>query len=289
VTRRASGDGEVLSTICGDGRITSTSLSLKNRLPTFCFGPNGGVVINIPMRQTGKHYWISDLHLFARRSIATQYLAEFRATAARADIFVLGGDIFDFVWTTRGTIAETVDQAVQWLESLIEHAPHCQFHFLLGNHDCYGPFVTRLAKLQDSAANFCWHPFVLRLGDSVFLHGDVADRSMDAEQLAHRRARHDQLEKKAPWLHTLYDLVVAVRLHTFAAMLVYPKTLVARRILRYLDQIGHGWATGLQHVYFGHTHVSMSDFEYSGVRFHNGGAPLIGVPFQILETVIKQP
>lgn len=242
---------------------------------------------NTPIRQTGTHFWISDLHLFARRSIGDRYHDDILAAAASADTFVLGGDIFDFVWTTRDSIAESVDEAADWLQSLVEHAPNCQFHFLLGNHDCYEPFVTRLAELAKSVTNFSWHPFVLRLGDSVFLHGDVADRSMDAAGLAVRRKRHNKREKKKPWLHTLYDLVVAVRLHNIACVLVYPKSIVARRILEYLDRIDCGPKTGVQDVYFGHTHVAMLDYEYHGVRFHNGGAPLKGVSFQFLKPVIK--
>ena len=191
------------------------------------------------------------------------YRGDFLAAAVEADTFILGGDIFDFVWTTHGTIAETVDEAVRWLETLVVDAPHCQFHFLLGNHDCHGPFVKRLAALEASARNFCWHPFFLRLGDTVFLHGDVADRSMDEEDLANRRARHDQMKKKGPWMHLLYDLVVFARLHNTACLLAYPKILVARRILAYLGRIGHGPRTGVQHVYFGHTHVPMSHYEYT--------------------------
>jgi len=71
----------------------------------------------------------------------------YRDDTLAVDTFVLGGDIFDFVWTTRDSIAESVDEAADWLQSLVEHAPNCQFHFLLGNHDCYEPFVKRLAEL----------------------------------------------------------------------------------------------------------------------------------------------
>ena len=76
-------------------------------------------------------YFVSDLHLFSRRSLAPRHEAALHAAAARAHTFVLGGDIFDFRWSHYHSPEETARQAV--------------------------------------------HPYVLRLGTSVFLHGDAAD------------------------------------------------------------------------------------------------------------------
>ncbi|NLE39457.1 MAG: hypothetical protein GX621_15655, partial [Pirellulaceae bacterium] len=61
------------------------------------------------------------------------------------------------------------------------------------------------------------------------------------------------------------------------------KQTVARRILAYLDDIGEGPSTGVTNVYFGHTHLAISDFAYRGVLFHNGGAPINGLRFRVLE------
>ena len=71
------------------------------------------------------------------------------------------------------------------------------------------------------------------------------------------------------------------------AAVVFPTRLVVRRILRYLRAIGHGPETGLRHVCFGHTHVPLSGYRYEGVQFHNGGAPIRGVPFQIMEAPLQ--
>jgi UDP-2,3-diacylglucosamine hydrolase len=49
-----------------------------------------------------------------------------------------------------------------------------------------------------------------------------------------------------------------------------------------LTEIGHGRDTGVRNVYFGHTHLPMSDYVYRGVAFHNGGASIHGNPFHIL-------
>ena len=55
---------------------------------------------------------------------------------------------------------------------------------------------------------------------------------------------------------------------------VYPKRIVARRILSYLRDIGQGPESGIQHVYFGHTHRAVNGYVHRGVVFHNGGAPI---------------
>ena len=166
------------------------------------------------------------------------------------------------------------------------HAPDCQFYFVLGNHDYHQAFIDRLTLLQREVANLLWEPFVVRLGNTLFLHGDAADFSMDGQTLLRHRSRWLEADKRGHVQNLMYDLVVLARLHRMASTLVYRDRIVARRILRYLESVGHGVASGLKHVYFGHTHVPMSHYEYRGVRFHNGGAPLKGLPFRILEPII---
>ena len=49
---------------------------------------------------------------------------------------VLGGDIFDFRWSDLGSHDDSLKQAQDWLEHLINHAGQAQVVFLPGNHDC---------------------------------------------------------------------------------------------------------------------------------------------------------
>jgi UDP-2,3-diacylglucosamine hydrolase len=232
--------------------------------------------------------WLSDLHLFSRRSLGEQHFDVILAAARKTEVFVLGGDIFDFSWSTRTSVAASVDEAAVWLEELVLQAPDCRFYFLLGNHDYHRLFIDRLVSLEFDMPNLSWHPFFLRLQNTVFLHGDAADARTDAKRLSVRRSRWLNAEPKRPIWHHLYDLVVAARLHRLAGSLVYRDEWVARRLLRYLDEVGHGLKSGLEHVYFGHTHVPMSHYDYEGVKFHNGGAPLKGLAFQILQPILTK-
>ena len=231
-------------------------------------------------------YFVSDLHLLANRSAAGRYLPVIERAAARAGTFVLGGDIFDFRWAIKARAGHPVDKAIDWLEKLTSDCPGCHFHFVLGNHDYHQPFLARLEDFQRNVGNFSWHRYYVRLGSSVFLHGDVADRKMTAQTLAAARARWLHRRRRGPMLSRLYDLVVLTRVHRPLTHVVYPKRIVARRILAYLEDIGHGPGNGVRDVYFGHTHRNLSGYRYRGLTLHNGGAPIKGLKFRVLEAVI---
>ena len=234
------------------------------------------------MQQMSKCYFVSDLHLFANRSDAHRYLEEIALAASQAEAFVLGGDIFDFRWS-RIPILRAVDRAAEWLRELAESAPRCHFHLVLGNHDYHRALIDRLAKLEKQVSNFSWHRYYVRLGSSVFLHGDVADKTMNAEMLAAARDQWLDRRRRGPFMSARYDVVVMTRLHKPVPHLVYAKRIVVRRISKYLDSVGQGSRDGVRNVYFGHTHRRMSNYHYRGLVFHNGGAPIKGMKFRIIE------
>ncbi|MBX3438851.1 MAG: hypothetical protein KF861_15270, partial [Planctomycetaceae bacterium] len=62
--------------------------------------------------------FVSDLHLFANRSRADRYLEAIERAADAADLCILGGDIFDFRWSTLPSTEATVESAVAWLRAL---------------------------------------------------------------------------------------------------------------------------------------------------------------------------
>lgn len=229
-----------------------------------------------------KACFFSDLHLFANRSRGARHLDAIREVANRSQLCVLGGDIFDFKWSTLPSGNHTVDAAVAWLRDLSASVPHCRMHFLLGNHDYHPGLIEQLPRLAQELPNFEWERFFLRQGNVMFLHGDVADRKMTAQLLEQRRLKFCH-EPRGAAHHRAYDLIVNTHVHAVLPRAVYPKRIVARRILSYLENIGHGPETGLQHVYFGHTHRAVNGYAHAGVEFHNGGAPIGRARYQILE------
>ncbi|MDX1947017.1 MAG: hypothetical protein SFU86_16560 [Pirellulaceae bacterium] len=230
-------------------------------------------------------YFVSDLHLFSRRSLAMSHETAIHAAANRARMFVLGGDIFDFRWSRHGSAEATVQHALRWIDDLVAVHPRCDFHFVQGNHDCNRRFVAALESYARHRRNFAVHPYYLRLGRRIFLHGDAADLPrMNAHRLQLRR-EHWSRDEPPPgeMRHLLYDLAVKARLHRVVSRIAHPKRRVAHRILGYLQRVGHGPATGLADVYFGHTHEPLVNYRHRGVTFHNPGSPMPGVPFRIVE------
>jgi UDP-2,3-diacylglucosamine hydrolase len=226
--------------------------------------------------------FVADLHLFSRRSDAPQYLGAIRRATAKSKAFILGGDIFDFRWSTLPTTEATAEAAMRWLEDLAHEQPGCQFHYLLGNHDYCQPFLDLLDQRAATLPNLSWHPFYLRMGDCMFLHGDAAGWQMTPDKLLRLRSRWLQAEPAGRFRHRAYDLLVRTGLHRPIPYLVHPQRRVARRILEYLERVGQGPDAGVRHVYFGHTHRRMANYRYRNVTFHNGGAPIAGQPFHIL-------
>jgi len=229
-----------------------------------------------------KACFVSDLHLFANRSRGARHLHAIRQAAERSQLCILGGDIFDFKWSTLPSGDHTLDAAVAWLHDLSVGIPHCQVHFLLGNHDYHPGLIARLPLLKQTLPNFDWERFYLRKGNTMFLHGDVADRKMTAARLEQRRMRFSHKPRR-PVQHRAYDLLVNSQVHDILPKAVYPKRVVARRILNYLEDIGHGPRTGIEHVYFGHTHRAVNGYAHGGLLFHNGGAPIGRSAYRILE------
>ena len=227
-------------------------------------------------------YFVSDLHMFARRSNAQAHTAAIHDHARQAHTFVLGGDIFDFRWSTVGGLSQTVGAAANWLDDLVRAAPACRFHFLLGNHDHHDAMIGQLMELEGDHENLWWDPYLVRLGDSVFLHGDAADGDGTHTRLVQSRQGDNHHRRRGAAASIAYDAVLKTRIHRTIPVVAYPKKRTARRLLGYLDEVGHGRETGVQNVYFGHTHRAVHNYGLQGVKFHNGGAPIHGVPFRIV-------
>jgi UDP-2,3-diacylglucosamine hydrolase len=102
-------------------------------------------------------------------------------------------------------------------------------------------------------------------------------------RLKKRREHWSHDESRSQVRHVLYDLAVTARLHRLAGKVAHPRRRVVHRILGYLNRIEHGPDTGVEHVYFGHTHDSLENFHYHGLTFHNPGAPMAGLNFRIVE------
>lgn len=217
-------------------------------------------------------YTASDLHLLTNRSSADRLMPSVHRAAAKGDLLVLNGDIFDFQWSLYPDLGKSLDYAENWIRKLVSRHRHCQFVFIMGNHDslpAYGDLLDALAEKHD---NLAWEPFHLILGSKVFLHGDVGSSSHSPEALAAYRQRwHGQ--RRRSWVHAAYlactRLGIPRLIHECTPVRRYTTDVVA-----YLKaEMGAGF-TELRDVYFGHSHRPVTDYVWKGLRFHNTGATI---------------
>lgn len=216
-------------------------------------------------------YFVSDLHLFARRSRGESAHERLRTLASAASHIVLGGDIFDFRWSVLGGSDDTALAACRWLESLGESRPDCRFEYVLGNHDACPVFRDALVDSVARCANLRVHESGLHLGRAFFTHGDCV------------LARRGEPRPRAlpAVLHRAYDVAVHARLHRTLSLVAHPRRRTLRQLHRFVES--HPTASEIDHVYFGHTHRPLRGAEFRGRRYYNGGAAVQGCEFEILE------
>ena len=219
-------------------------------------------------------YVLSDLHLFTERTLARDWEPALDQAAADADLVVFNGDIFDFRWTPSPTPGASVADALRWVGVRVAAHPDCRFVYVLGNHDALLPFAEGLSAMAIRHPNLTWVPSHVRIGSSLFLHGDLPLRWLRAGL-----PRRQLPPSVRPWggaAGWLYGVAVGLGLHG-SGRWAYPRRRSARRILRSIEDADGGIAPGLTDVYFGHTHAPFTRYRYRGLTFHNTGSAIRGL------------
>lgn len=226
---------------------------------------------------------ISDLHLFAQRSVGERLVADLRGEFAHADVLVLNGDIFDFSWSRLPSEEASITAALAWLRGLAGDFAGREVHYILGNHDCLTAFRDALDGLvRDCPALRC-HEHSVRLGRHLFLHGDCANRKMCGEALAkHRRAW--SRERSRTRVHAaMYEAVDTLGISRGFHRCYFPTVTTVKRVAHHLDHVLPAWREEIDDCYFGHTHQPFRAHTHEGVRFHNTGSGIRGMRFQPLQ------
>lgn len=257
---------------------------------------------------------LSDLHMGAKVSLYRDKIQEAIETAiGKAEHVVLNGDIFELYYLSkpkveegdipkRHTMEKAADDALKYIQDLLQKHPKTQFHFVLGNHENLTYFTKRLDALQQEnradggLKNFEWSPESVRLGEALFTHGDLQMRGQthasrgfyklkDLQQAAEeiREEKHTPAEPyhRWTWLFDLFEkpgqMVVDAFIASIRASVVRVHTYLtehsSRGAFRTSENGEHSPFTleGIKHVFFGHTHVPFSGEEYQGITFHNTG------------------
>jgi UDP-2,3-diacylglucosamine hydrolase len=192
---------------------------------------------------------------------------------------VLGGDVFDFRWSTFRSHSQTLGAALDWLERLLEQTPYSQLTFLPGNHDCHPDFLDRLSLLAERDPRFAWYPHHVQLGNCLFLHGDILDalprgQRAQHELLAQYRSRFHHTQPQPQLAQRTYDLAVEMRIHKIVPLVRHQRFATCSRLWGYIQDLDLASEHPIEKVFFGHTHVPIHGLEVDQVRFFNPGAAL---------------
>lgn len=216
--------------------------------------------------------FLSDLHLFSRRSVGQRHWEQSTDAIASATSIVLGGDMFDFRWSQLGSLDASLDAAAAWLENAIALNPSASWVYLLGNHDCHPRMQALLKSISEQHPTFNWSPTFWRIGSNVFLHGDVLDGIRHVGGLERYRARFHDEKAKGQLSNLLYSAVVQTRLHGLVPRVRHTRQQTCRTLLEYLKGCETALLPEVQNIYFGHTHVPMLGYRFDRFNFHNAGS-----------------
>lgn len=238
--------------------------------------------VNASNRTPATGLVVSDLHLFARRSIGRDLMRDLLPDLRSQRLLVLNGDVVDFRWSTCANHAETIRRTMDWLGDLIHAVSRCEVHYVLGNHDCHAGIKPALSRLASAHPRFHWHEFHLQLGGALFLHGDCTNWRMNRRDLQAYRESWGRARRQGRAATGAYRMLDRIGLTRMVNRLHFPIDRTLDRLAHHLDEAHAGWRQSVRHCYFGHTHEPFANQERDGVTFHNTGSAIQGLKFNPL-------
>lgn len=261
---------------------------------------------------------MSDIHRAAHISALPDYEAALVRQMGAFEHVVLNGDNFELFYldakffnhdasTAPHTLVKSaVKDSLQFLETCLQQNPQTTIHLVLGNHELIHKFRNGLDKLQQKYPNFEWSPEAIKIGNALFVHGDLAmdgaptdhtrtGYTVDSPATDSKRTTHRQREAKDAMG---WQKMLNVRMEEPGQAVVNfwrkPSRCIPildRWLMRHngtkdangmpeLSMSEGGvhkpfHVDGIKHVFFGHTHVKFSylpSTQFSGLMYHNTGA-----------------
>jgi UDP-2,3-diacylglucosamine pyrophosphatase LpxH len=224
--------------------------------------------------------FVSDLHLMSQRSTAEVHRHAIATAIADADVCIWGGDLFDFRWSRVRGESASVDAALRWLDQWHRDFPDTHFVYLNGNHDEHAVFRTRLLEWASQHDRFDAGGECLRIGETLFLHGDVIQGDGSSDAFARYRQSWQAKPVASGLSSHLYQVAVSARVHKAAAMAAHRRRSTCARLLRWLRTMPREQTDGISQIVFGHTHRHLHGYHHGGVQFFNPGATVRHVAFR---------
>jgi hypothetical protein len=213
----------------------------------------------------------SDTHAFATFTNFRRDEPNIWKAMEGKDFVVENGDISECKNLGFGTtINDVVNHRIKRMEEQARRFPDTDFHIVLGNHERYQAFIDPLTEFCKSHPKFHLHHSFVRIGDSMFVHGDW---HADNDNML-ITPPYKQSEKDPAWRAYLWKGLGCMAITGDAAKIVYPVEKTLNRIHERLMQECPEEMQGVKHVFFGHVHYDFDTIERHGIQFHNTGASI---------------
>lgn len=215
--------------------------------------------------------FLSDLHMGHHESRFEEgwQFAKHEVGNGTYDTIIIGGDFTDRNPYSNGeTNEEHTEFLANELRDLLSRNPKAKVRFILGNHDLAAEFVDTLYKLQDEFGDRFGVCDILRIGDSIFHHGD------DFEKHYFKNPRQLKTDHKNRLNASVSRPVDYEENATME---------IEKRLARNLAQHGIDYSE-VQHIFFGHIHPFTPGTRISpkGKKCHITGCSFIDFPNSIL-------
>ncbi|TWU47080.1 metallophosphoesterase [Rubripirellula reticaptiva] len=232
--------------------------------------------------------FVSDLHWLSARSNYESHETSIRNAVSRCNVCVWGGDLFDFRWSQHANDTFAIEASLEWLDHWYRDFPETRFVFLNGNHDAHESFQVSLVDWAASRDRFEVGAECLRIGDTIWLHGDVIEGDGSADAFSHYRNQWKNKPTSGRLASLAYDVAVNARIHKAAALAAHRRKNTCMRLLRWLQRQPANQTSGVRRIVFGHTHRRINGFRIGSHEFFNGGAAIRHVPFQPIVLTVQQ-
>ncbi|MCP4346834.1 MAG: hypothetical protein GY795_15065 [Desulfobacterales bacterium] len=222
---------------------------------------------------------ISDLHIFRDPHIFDSSYRYICQLAAKADLIVLNGDIFDFEWS-QSNIEKTVHYSTAWIKELIIGFPNCSFVFISGNHDCDPLFAENMHVLEEEYQNIKYREEYYVIENKLFLHGDIIHVNRLFHNLRQWRLLYRTARLKTKHFRHIYLRIIPTKVSTATYNFFHHKERIFDKLILYIQNNIQGAVT---EIYFGHIHVYFEKYAYKGYVFNNPGAAIKDMQFKAVQ------
>ncbi len=237
-----------------------------------------------------KTYWasklkvlvISDTHIGAPYADAQPAVGKLIETIGKqlsdGDTVVLNGDIFEQMHIPLNTKRKyLLEHAKKSLRSLIGENNGIKFHYNIGNHEAYKPFIDMLKQLSDKHENFSYSMNKKRIGNLLVAHGDsLIKGNPDRKEI--KKHYDSPLNSRA--LRALH-----VAENAFSPVLSrhkFPLEDTFDKIIKTIEKDNE--CDGITDIVIGHIHEpnGISKYQHKNYNFHVTGTSIRGMKNNML-------